>query len=239
MWGLVTGHIKRERYEWRIRRLSLVFLVTAVPWYALCSARNPDFLHTFFVMHNVERFTSPRFPSHATVLVLRSRVDRCVASVDAARCRHLSRRAFRNRRGRLERTSRNLFRLLDRIRVFIFQHFEIEIARIYFAGDSADDFNSRGFRREINSRSRQDRAMDLRSPRRIVANPRNRRHHRDRSPSRKFAARRAKSLRRWWIVAAASGGIMIAALGWSKRIAGALLLNAVLLAGLLEAANWK
>lgn len=47
------------------------------------------------------------------------------------------------------------------------------------------------------------------------------------------------NLWRWWIVAAASGGIMIAALGWSKRIAGALLLNAVLLAGLLEAANWK
>ena len=47
------------------------------------------------------------------------------------------------------------------------------------------------------------------------------------------------NLWRWWIVAAASGGIMVAALGWSKRIAGALLLNALLLAGLLEAANWK
>ena len=60
MWGLVTGHIKRAL---RMAHPAAVaaFLVTAVPWYALCSARNPDFLHTFFVMHNVERFTSPVF----------------------------------------------------------------------------------------------------------------------------------------------------------------------------------
>jgi hypothetical protein len=34
------------------------------------------------------------------------------------------------------------------------------------------------------------------------------------------------------------GGIVVIALGWSRRIAGALLIQALLLAGMLEAANW-
>jgi 4-amino-4-deoxy-L-arabinose transferase-like glycosyltransferase len=46
------------------------------------------------------------------------------------------------------------------------------------------------------------------------------------------------TLWRWWMVAGAVGGILIAALGWGRRIAGALLLNAILFTGVLEAANW-
>lgn len=37
------------------------FLVVAVPWYALCAARNPDFLRTFLFLHNVERYLTPVF----------------------------------------------------------------------------------------------------------------------------------------------------------------------------------
>ena len=37
------------------------FIVIAVPWYALCAARNPDFLRTFLFLHNVERFLTPVF----------------------------------------------------------------------------------------------------------------------------------------------------------------------------------
>ena len=39
----------------------LSFLVVAVPWYALCAARNPDFLRTFLFLHNVERYLTPVF----------------------------------------------------------------------------------------------------------------------------------------------------------------------------------
>lgn len=37
------------------------FVVTAVPWYALCAARNPDFLRVFFIEHNIERYLTPLF----------------------------------------------------------------------------------------------------------------------------------------------------------------------------------
>lgn len=35
--------------------------IVAVPWYALCASKNPEFLRTFFLLHNVERFTTPVF----------------------------------------------------------------------------------------------------------------------------------------------------------------------------------
>lgn len=37
------------------------FALTAVPWYALCAARNPGFLRVFFLEHNVERYLTPLF----------------------------------------------------------------------------------------------------------------------------------------------------------------------------------
>lgn len=39
----------------------LVFLLTAVPWYVICARRNPDFLATFLLLHNFERFLKPIF----------------------------------------------------------------------------------------------------------------------------------------------------------------------------------
>jgi 4-amino-4-deoxy-L-arabinose transferase-like glycosyltransferase len=37
------------------------FVLTAIPWYAVCAARNPDFLSTFLLLHNFERFVTPIF----------------------------------------------------------------------------------------------------------------------------------------------------------------------------------
>ena len=37
------------------------FVVVAVPWYALCARRNPDFLRTFLFLHNFERYLTPVF----------------------------------------------------------------------------------------------------------------------------------------------------------------------------------
>jgi 4-amino-4-deoxy-L-arabinose transferase-like glycosyltransferase len=37
------------------------FLVTALPWYALCALRNPDFLRVFLWQHNFERYLTPVF----------------------------------------------------------------------------------------------------------------------------------------------------------------------------------
>jgi 4-amino-4-deoxy-L-arabinose transferase-like glycosyltransferase len=37
------------------------FCVVAVPWYALCAHRNPEFLHVFIFQHNFERYLTPLF----------------------------------------------------------------------------------------------------------------------------------------------------------------------------------
>lgn len=37
------------------------FALVALPWYALCAARNPDFLRVFLFEHNVQRFLTPVF----------------------------------------------------------------------------------------------------------------------------------------------------------------------------------
>ena len=37
------------------------FAVTAVPWYALCAARNPEFFRVFLLEHNAQRYLTPVF----------------------------------------------------------------------------------------------------------------------------------------------------------------------------------
>jgi 4-amino-4-deoxy-L-arabinose transferase-like glycosyltransferase len=37
------------------------FAIVAVPWYALCAARNPDFVRVFFIEHNIQRYLTPLF----------------------------------------------------------------------------------------------------------------------------------------------------------------------------------
>jgi 4-amino-4-deoxy-L-arabinose transferase-like glycosyltransferase len=37
------------------------FCAVALPWYALCAVRNPDFLHVFIWQHNFERYLTPMF----------------------------------------------------------------------------------------------------------------------------------------------------------------------------------
>ncbi len=42
--------------------LSIVFFcLTALPWYVLCAARNPDFVSTFLFAHNIERYLTLLF----------------------------------------------------------------------------------------------------------------------------------------------------------------------------------
>src|ERR1019366_8993416 len=39
----------------------VVFCATALPWYALCALRNPDFLRVFIWQNNFERYLTPVF----------------------------------------------------------------------------------------------------------------------------------------------------------------------------------
>jgi 4-amino-4-deoxy-L-arabinose transferase-like glycosyltransferase len=60
IWTLATG-------KWRASlRLAhpvaiVACCVVALPWYALCARRNPDFLRVFILQHNFERYLTPLF----------------------------------------------------------------------------------------------------------------------------------------------------------------------------------
>ena len=60
IWALAT---KSWRAAFRVAHPIAIaaFCVIALPWYALCAARNPDFLRVFLWQHNVERYATPMF----------------------------------------------------------------------------------------------------------------------------------------------------------------------------------
>jgi 4-amino-4-deoxy-L-arabinose transferase-like glycosyltransferase len=60
VWAAFTGNIRSSFRLAHPVALS-AFLVVAFPWYALCAARNPNFLHIFIFEHNFERYLTPVF----------------------------------------------------------------------------------------------------------------------------------------------------------------------------------
>jgi 4-amino-4-deoxy-L-arabinose transferase-like glycosyltransferase len=60
LWALST---KQWRMAFRLAHPIAVvaFSVMALPWYVLCSLRNPDFLRVFILEHNFERYLTPMF----------------------------------------------------------------------------------------------------------------------------------------------------------------------------------
>lgn len=59
-WALTT---KRWRDAFRLLHpVAIVsFCATALPWYILCSRRNPDFFRVFIIEHNFKRYLTPEF----------------------------------------------------------------------------------------------------------------------------------------------------------------------------------
>jgi 4-amino-4-deoxy-L-arabinose transferase-like glycosyltransferase len=59
-WALFT---KRWRDAFRLFHPAAfaAFLLTALPWYALCAERNPDFFRIFIIEHNFKRYLTPEF----------------------------------------------------------------------------------------------------------------------------------------------------------------------------------
>jgi 4-amino-4-deoxy-L-arabinose transferase-like glycosyltransferase len=60
VWALVTSN---WRAAIRLAHPAAIaaFCAVALPWYALCARRNPDFLHVFIFQHNFERYLTPLF----------------------------------------------------------------------------------------------------------------------------------------------------------------------------------
>ena len=59
-WALFT---KRWRDAFRLLHPAAIaaFCATALPWYALCARRNPDFFRVFIIEHNFKRYLTPEF----------------------------------------------------------------------------------------------------------------------------------------------------------------------------------
>ncbi len=59
-WALFSG---RWRHSIRLAHpvCILAFCATSLPWYLICSARNPDFFRVFLIEHNFKRFLTPEF----------------------------------------------------------------------------------------------------------------------------------------------------------------------------------
>jgi len=59
-WALFT---KRWRDTLRLLHPATIaaFCITALPWYALCARRNPDFFRIFIIEHNFKRYLTPEF----------------------------------------------------------------------------------------------------------------------------------------------------------------------------------
>ena len=60
LWAAVTGSW-RSAFRLAHPVAILSFCVIALPWYVLCALRNPDFVRTFFLLHNIQRYTTPVF----------------------------------------------------------------------------------------------------------------------------------------------------------------------------------
>jgi 4-amino-4-deoxy-L-arabinose transferase-like glycosyltransferase len=60
IWALATSQI---RLALRLAHPVAItaFCVVALPWYLICSYRNPDFIHVFIFQHNFERYLTPLF----------------------------------------------------------------------------------------------------------------------------------------------------------------------------------
>jgi 4-amino-4-deoxy-L-arabinose transferase-like glycosyltransferase len=60
VWALTT---KQWRAAFRLAHPLAIaaFCVVALPWYVLCTLRNPDFLRVFIFQHNFERYLTPVF----------------------------------------------------------------------------------------------------------------------------------------------------------------------------------
>ncbi len=60
IWAIASGRIRRS-FRLLGPTATLSFVAVALPWYWQCAERNPGFLRTFFLEHNVERFLTNRY----------------------------------------------------------------------------------------------------------------------------------------------------------------------------------
>jgi 4-amino-4-deoxy-L-arabinose transferase-like glycosyltransferase len=59
-WAIFTG-CWRDAFRLLHPAAIVAFCVTALPWYVICTRRNPDFFRIFIIEHNFKRYLTPEF----------------------------------------------------------------------------------------------------------------------------------------------------------------------------------
>jgi 4-amino-4-deoxy-L-arabinose transferase-like glycosyltransferase len=236
LWTLLTRQWKRAL---RLAHPVAVaaFLVAAVPWYAACAARNPEFLRTFLLLHNFERFATPVFHHvqpwwfFVPILVLALLPWSAVLSAAGSDSREAIRRGDWADRPGLYFACWAGFTLL---------FFSVSKSKlpgyilpavpplVLLLADAA----ARMIRRRDATARWVCAGLGFTWMALVIGAG----IWLGRLPAGSPLAE--PSLWRPWLLTAGLGSIVVIAVGWSRRIAGALLIQALLLAGMLEAANW-
>jgi 4-amino-4-deoxy-L-arabinose transferase-like glycosyltransferase len=237
LWALFSAQWKRA-FRLASPLAILAFILTATPWYAICAARNPDFLRTFFLLHNFERYVTPVFrhvqpfwffvpiivltilPWSALLIALGNDMQMAWRARD-----------WKARPG-IYFGCWTAFTLLffsvskSKLPGYILP--AVPPLLLLLAESAA---------RMIRRRDDLDRGVAMGLGVTWIAL----------AIGAAFWVSRqtvgfpleAQAELRYWFIAAGIGGAAIAALGSKKRMTAALLLNAMLFAGLFESANWK
>lgn len=136
IWILATQHWRAAAKFFHPFALTS-FCVIALPWYALCALRNPDFLRVFILQHNFERYLTPVFQHPQPFwffipITLLALLPWTVLLWPAARegMRPLARKV-------LERFPRLLFRMLGCFSGAVLQSLPVQTAELHSARRAA------------------------------------------------------------------------------------------------------
>ncbi|HXN64592.1 MAG TPA: glycosyltransferase family 39 protein [Candidatus Acidoferrales bacterium] len=237
LWMLLTREWKRALRV--VHPVSVAaFLVTAVPWYAACAVRNPDFLYTFFWLHNFERYLTPVFRHMepwwffvAIVLLALLPWTALLASAGKDAGEAMQRGDWADRPG-LYFGCWVVFTVLffsaskSKLPSYILP--AVPPLVLVLANTAA---------RMIRRRDGVARAVCVGLGATWLAPVASVGIWAARLPADTVLNNPA-----WWrpwLLVAGAGGVAIIALGSTRRVAGALLLQALLLAGMFEASNWE
>jgi 4-amino-4-deoxy-L-arabinose transferase-like glycosyltransferase len=236
LWALLAGQWKRA-FRVASPLAILAFLLTAVPWYAMCAARNPDFLRTFFLLHNFERFVTPVFhhvqpfwfflPIMVLTILPWSALLFALAGDARAAWRA---RDWKTRPGLY-------FGCWAAFTVIFFSASKSKLpGYILPAVPPLLLLLAEAAARMIRRRNESGRGVAMGLGATWIALAAGAAFWVSREPAG-FPLASHTELRYWFIVAGFVGAL-IAALGSRRRMTAALLLNAALFAGLFESANW-
>jgi 4-amino-4-deoxy-L-arabinose transferase-like glycosyltransferase len=235
LWALAAG---RWKQAWRLAHplAVLAFCVVALPWYTLCAMRNPEFLGVFLLSHNIERFLTPVFQHEQPVwfygpIVLLGLLPWSALLVGAARD---AAGAWREKRWK---DSPEFFVACWAIFPILF--FSVSRSKLpgYILPALAPLalLMARSVARAIEQKDPFGQWLTEWTGITLLVLAGSAGHWLSRYPAQLDVLTRTEIV--VWITAVMSAGLIVAGLGWARKLWASLILAAVFMAGLIELVN--